>query len=68
MAANVPDAILNGGMTGSVTPVETKKKVKPAPTYFGGDALSHAEMERELEELWLAHVAPHIAQTDTESH
>jgi len=71
MAANVPDPILNGGLTGSVAPVETrvgKTKARPAPTYFGGDELSHADMERELEALWLAHVAPHISQADNESH
>lgn len=34
----------------------------------GRDGMTQAELERELEELWTAHVAPNIPQPDNESH
>jgi hypothetical protein len=72
MAANVPDVMLLGSPAGTSTPAEARRagktKAKRPPQYFGGDELTHAELQRELEELWLAHVAPHIPQPESDSH
>ena len=70
MVVNVPDKIDASDVARGVTPSADSPLVdqssdRRGPKSLGHDALSQAELERELEELWLKHVEPHFPKTST---
>ena len=62
--ANAPENTGPGGVARSATPLAEVPRIDKKHV-GGSDELSQAELERELEELWLKHVEPHFPKPAT---